>query len=101
MTQYCINHPTKLGRSKCRYCGAHICRECKIEKPHGTFCSEKCAQAFSQVNQTVSQNDQIELKQKRGVPKPVIWLIYLIILLVIVYFGLKSAANIDLLDFLN
>ena len=98
MAQYCINHPTKIGRHKCRYCGSYICRECKLEKPNGVFCSEKCAEEFSRVNKTVAQND--ELKQKRssmGVPAPAKYLFYLIMLFVIVYFGLKFATGIDLI----
>ncbi len=82
MAKYCINHPTKIARAKCRLCGAPICNECKVIKPHGVFCSEKCAEKFLNINKTISQNDAAFKKKKSFLPK----IVFLIIILVIIYF---------------
>jgi len=72
-------------------------------KPDGVFCSDECAEQFQKIHQTVQANDDLQHSMKHsgghGIPKFVLPVFSLIIVLMIIYFVLKSM-GVDLLTYI-
>lgn len=89
---YCINHPTQPARAKCKVCASALCNECKLIKPGGVFCSEKCYTEFQRIHDGVVQSDELQKGvrgKKRYLGRKLLSLVYLLILLGLIYFVLR------------
>ncbi len=57
----CFFHTGRPSVTRCKQCGRPLCGECRMVKPEGIFCSDKCFETFS-----VFARRAEELEAKRG-----------------------------------
>lgn len=78
----CFYHTGRPAVTRCKQCGRPLCSECRIIKPDGIFCSEKCAERFEVF---ARRAEEIEAKKGKsnGIAGFVKFIIFLVILFVI------------------
>ncbi len=98
---YCINHPAQPARAKCKICSDPLCRECKLTKPGGVFCSEKCFTEYERIRKGLDQNEELQksVGSGRGVLRKLFSLVYIIILLAVIY-AILTFLGIDIQQYI-
>jgi hypothetical protein len=76
----CFFHTGRPAVARCKQCGKPLCSECRIIKPEGIFCSEKCYEAYK-----VFADRAEEIEAKRSKSSGIKSLVKLIIFLVVLY----------------
>jgi len=83
----CFYHTGRPSVTRCKQCGRPLCGECKIVKPGGIFCSEKCAESFDVFSQRA---EEIEArKSKSPAIMPLVKFIIFLAILFIIYSVVK------------
>lgn len=78
----CFYHTGRPSVARCRQCGRPLCTECRIVKPEGIFCSQKCADSFKVF---ANRAEEIEAKRDKGsgINSLVKFIIFLVVLFII------------------
>jgi len=83
----CFYHTGRNAVTRCKQCGRPLCGECKIIKPSGIFCSEKCASAFEVFKERA---EEIEAKRtaKKRLPG-IVRVLFLLAILAAIYLAAR------------
>mgnify|MGYP000881682644 CR=1 FL=1 len=84
----CFFHTGRPSVIRCKQCGRPLCSECRMVKPEGIFCSQKCADTFKVFAERLAE---IEAKRSKiSGMNPLIRLIIFLVALFIIFILVKQ-----------
>ncbi len=60
----CLNHPNTPAVARCETCFKPLCEDCIVLQEGKTFCTDTCAQNFSQSGERIAEFDKNQRKAR-------------------------------------
>jgi len=89
--QVCLNHPDVPAATRCETCFKPLCEDCVILENGVQFCSDNCAQNYSQSGERLDDfNSQQRARRRRKRIRRFVTLVVIVVVAVVVWKWLQD-----------